>query len=474
MGHATITMTRFVHWSAQLAFVFAMVVVSFIAATAITQWRVSAIDRSALEIAENAAPSIERLAVARGEIHRLQLLLDDRIDVVRDGGRFDAKPIEDSRRKIDGSIDAYRSLATFPGEQALWAEIVSGHIALNAALDRCISEAERGDFRAASATLGQDVAKSADELGNAFSRDIEFNAEESRKLALRIRWIRSRSMSVAVGLNVVCALVTIAGAITLRRAMNAHADLAERHRRLLQEQATELEAFAGRVAHDILSPLGTVALTLELASRGDVVDKARFVERGTNALQRVKRLVNDLLAFARAGAKPEPDAHTEVGATITEVITDLQSAAAEADVELDVRGDLACEVACSPGVLTSLITNLTGNAIKYIGDGPNRRIELRVLAKGEAVRVEVEDTGLGLPPDLEEHVFEPYVRGRMTTQPGIGLGLATVKRMAEAHRGCVGVRSIPGQGCTFWFELPKATPARGTSPLPKPVTLVGA
>jgi len=71
------------------------------------------------------------------------------------------------------------------------------------------------------------------------------------------------------------------------------------------------------------------------------------------------------------------------------------------------------------------------------------------------VRVEVEDTGPGLPPGIEHSIFEPYVRAPGVTQPGLGLGLATVKRFADSHGGAVGVLRAEA-GTVFWFELPRA------------------
>jgi len=89
--------------------------------------------------------------------------------------------------------------------------------------------------------------------------------------------------------------------------MRAHAKLTEGHQRLLEERASELEHSAGTVAHDILSPLNTVGLTLELVARpGEEESRARFVARGVAALDRVKRLVHGLLEFARAGARRAP------------------------------------------------------------------------------------------------------------------------------------------------------------------------
>ena len=111
---------------------------------------------------------------------------------------------------------------------------------------------------------------------------------------------------------------------------------------------------------------------------------------------------------------------------------------------------------CASGVLASLLSNLLRNAIKHMGGSKRRQVDVRISARHERVRFEVEDTGPGLPPELVPQAFDPYVRGAGTSEPGLGLGLATVRRLAEGHDGRYGVSSRPGEGALFWFELPAA------------------
>lgn len=447
------------HWAVQLPFVFGFIFLSFVAATALIEWRLGAIDESALDIAEIAAPSIRSVSAARSEMRRMEVLLSRGLDQAETEA-FSSQAIERSSNQMHMSLIEYLDMPVLPREQGLWTEISRRKDALQTAVSRCLTEAQHGDVRGAKLTLHRDVSTAADALDAALSRDIVFHAARSRELAHRIAAVRERSTRVALALSIVCMFITVAGALALHRAMRATDDLAERHRRVVEERASELEEFAGRIAHDILSPLGTVTMALQLSERpGTEERRAAVIERGTRAVDRIKRLVDGLLGFARAGAKPEPGAHAEVAKTIGDLDTDLQSAAREAGVELHVNANLPCHLACSGGVLASVVGNLALNAIKYVGEGPVRRVEIRARDEGQAVRVEVQDTGPGLPPGLEEHVFEPYVRGRAVTQTGIGLGLATVKRLIEGHGGRVGVRSIPGEGCTFWFELPKVADA---------------
>src|SRR5690606_19937954 len=130
------------------------------------------------------------------------------------------------------------------------------------------------------------------------------------------------------------------GFVLIRRLNRAHVELVEGNRRLQEERASELEAFAGRVAHDILSPLGTVSLSLDLARKSEDPDARRAVlGRGVGAVSRIKTLVSGLLAFARAGGRPDGGARADLGAAIGEVVEALEPTAKDAAAELSAAVD---------------------------------------------------------------------------------------------------------------------------------------
>jgi signal transduction histidine kinase len=113
-----------------------------------------------------------------------------------------------------------------------------------------------------------------------------------------------------------------------------------------------------------------------------------------------------------------------------------------------------------------LVGNLLRNAMKYMGDSSTRRIVLRVRDEGTCVRTEVTDTGPGISAESLPSLFDPYFRAvHDRGKEGLGVGLATVKKLAEGHHGSVGVASQPGTGSTFWFLLPRAGSASSASDL---------
>jgi signal transduction histidine kinase len=149
-----------------------------------------------------------------------------------------------------------------------------------------------------------------------------------------------------------------------------------------------------------------------------------------------------------------PDARASLRDAIHDATAGCTQLAAERDVEVHVGEIPDLAVGCAPGVLASITTNLVTNAIVHMGASQERIVTVRASALDELARVEVDDTGPGVSEEAAASIFEAYVSLDKKSR-GLGLGLATVKRLADAHGGAVGVRRKP-RGATFWCELPRS------------------
>lgn len=267
--------------------------------------------------------------------------------------------------------------------------------------------------------------------------------DESRELAMLLGAI---GIAAAVGASGVALSV-----------IRKRSRLVAEHEALLDARATELEAFAGRVAHDLRNPLGAISLRIQ-ALRMDGEADPDVLERLAENTARMDLLIEDLLRFASSGAAPDPKARARLRDVVDQVAADAQLQAERAGAEMVIEDIPDVEVRCSRGTLASVLANLLENAAKYIGDasGP-RRISLRACERSDRIRIEVADTGPGLPPGTEAAVFEPFRRVGSLRPTGLGLGLATVKRFAEAYGGRVGVHNTSGRGALFWVELPMSS-----------------
>jgi signal transduction histidine kinase len=272
-------------------------------------------------------------------------------------------------------------------------------------------------------------------------------------------------------LDGVCAALAILAAWLLLRQMRSRHALVESTLRFHEERAAEMERFSGRVAHDIRNPLQAARLAADLASRKSSEPPVReLAARVMRSLSRADTITTALLEFARSGAQPEPGARTDVGAVVEETIGAMAPEAASSGIDLRANPVPPVLAACSEGVYASLLGNLVRNAMKYMGPSETRRIVVDVTRTDGVIRTRVEDTGPGISAALLPSLFEPYFRASRGTAEGLGLGLATVKKLAESHGGSVGARSEVGRGSTFWFELPAAgladTPSRSATTTP--------
>ena len=263
-------------------------------------------------------------------------------------------------------------------------------------------------------------------------------------------------------------------AMWVLRRFREHDKLLADHAELQEQRAAELEVFAQRVAHDLISPLASLTYCLGAFKRVSETDPKleEALARANTCVVRARDMVHGIFEFARAGGKPEPGAYADVREVLEQMIEEVREAEASQAPEVIVEPFVSCFVASSSAVLASVLANLLYNATKYMRDSALKRITVRVRERESDIRIEIADTGPGIPRGLEQRIFEPYVRGEGVTQKGLGLGLATVKRLCEAHSGKVGVRSRPGEGSVFWFTLPKASGVSGGyDSLPPSLTL---
>ena len=271
---------------------------------------------------------------------------------------------------------------------------------------------------------------------------------------------RQRSLAL-VGL---LALALAGGAALLFRTVRRQVELAEAK-----------AVFVQNVSHELRTPLALIRMyaeTLDLG-RAPAHRQRDYVRTIAQEAGRLTRLVNNILNFSRleSGRKDVAAAPFDLNALATEAL-DLYH------FHLDGRG-FTVETDLAPSAPRALgdreatgeaLVNLVDNAIKYSED--ERHLAVATGATDGAVWVEVTDRGLGISLREQKRIFDEFYRvptGAVHNAKGTGLGLALVKRLTEAQRGSVTVRSSPGHGSTFRLTLPAAPPAR-PSPNGTPAT----
>jgi signal transduction histidine kinase len=445
---------------------FVLVVLCFLGSTVLASRYAGKISEAADSIVTNGAPAIQLVSAARSTARRLELALDDLVDAVQVHA-----PTADLEAAVRGAHEqlgavwaAYRRLPPYPGEAELWDEVDSTRVRATLAMDEILTKLGQHDVAGASAVLNGTAKPTFDRLDELLHDAVDFDARQVERLGSEVTATRAETLRLVFISDVASAC--LAGvAATLLFLMLRH------QARLFVIRASDLEHFAGRVAHDIRSPLACVSLALDTAKRGSVdAETARVaLERGTRTIQRIGQLVDGLLVFARAGAAPEEGAQADVRSVVRGVVEDIHPVAEAKGVEITIDDIAASTVACGPGVLASIVSNLVGNAVKYMGEAPARRVSIRARDAGPRSRLEVEDTGPGVPAELRERVFDPYVRLASSTEHGLGLGLATVRQLAVAHGGAAGIGETKTKlGSLFWVELPTAAPAPLATQAPHP------
>ncbi|HEX8036517.1 MAG TPA: PAS domain-containing sensor histidine kinase, partial [Ktedonobacterales bacterium] len=250
----------------------------------------------------------------------------------------------------------------------------------------------------------------------------------------------------------------------------------------LTESTRRMDEFLGIASHELRTPLTSIKANVQMAGKQlqslhhasdmasqDGLDSLRkglersalLLERTERGVVRMDRLVGDLLDVSRIHAgklelRPEP---CDLLAIVREAVLEQQTAWPSRSISLDLPRRAEVTIHADADRIGQVVTNFLTNALKY--SLPDQPVAVHVRVQGGCARVEVRDSGQGLSPEEQRHLFQQFYRVPGITQQsgsgiGLGLGLHICKTIIERHGGEVAVESAPGEGSTFWFALPLA------------------
>ena len=238
--------------------------------------------------------------------------------------------------------------------------------------------------------------------------------------------------------------------------------------------------FLATMSHEIRTPIHAILGTLDLLSETKLEsEQGGYVSTARGSAESLLHIVNDILDFSRIEAGKlaiEPTA-VEVRPMVEEVVCSLAPLAQEKNVEVvsDIFPEVPRRVMVDPSRLRQVLTNLYGNAVKF-----TRRGQILIRARkvedesGQPMlRIDVRDTGIGIAPDRQRALFEPFTQADNSTSRkfgGTGLGLAISLRLTRLMGGKLGLASVPGRGSQFSVSIPLVLPPMPEAfPVPAPL-----
>jgi PAS domain S-box-containing protein len=307
--------------------------------------------------------------------------------------------------------------------------------------------------------------RAARESGEPLELEYRFMARDGR-----VVWLRDSYTIVRDGAGKPWYTQGFAVDITAAKASEEYRDelllQAQRQNDRLRELDRMKDELVALVSHELRTPLtsirGYLELLLDEAVEADLgathVDWLNIIDR--NAV-RLLHLVEDLLLKAQdaAGAITLDRTDVDVATLVEHCVQAGVPVATARGIVLEGKAEELGTVSADPTRIGQVIDNLVSNALKFTPAGG--RVDVRAFAYGNGVRIEVADTGVGIPEDEQELLFERFYRtaqAQSAAVPGAGLGLSIAKAIVEGHGGAISCRSGDGVGTTFVVDLPLSQP----------------
>ncbi|MBN1630984.1 MAG: response regulator [Thermoleophilia bacterium] len=231
-------------------------------------------------------------------------------------------------------------------------------------------------------------------------------------------------------------------------------------RRLAEEQRQVRFNFISVLSHELKAPLNAIEGYLKILHDDEPPERRQMIDRSLLRLDGMRKLIFDLLDLTRieSGQKARQFAAVDVRAVAQRTIDLFANEAAERNIGITLRAPDAVEMPADPSELEIVLNNLVSNAVKYNRDGGSVTVALE--RKDGIVKIQVSDTGIGLTPEESAKLFTEFVRIKNEDTYkilGSGLGLSTVKKLAQLYGGEATVKSEKGVGSIFTVTLQDAT-----------------
>ena len=326
------------------------------------------------------------------------------------------------------------------------------------------NHADRPEFQQALETGWGEAQRESETTGETLLYEAKrFSDGNVGRISMAISSVNALALRGLAGFLAAAAAALALMRLLARKLADETAQPLEERREALEEAGEKLQTvrseFAANVSHELKTPLTSIKGFTDMLSSGmvkDPEDQKRFITMIGVEVDRLIELINDVLKISEleSVAMPQPDEHADVLEAAREAGSYLEQAARDAQVALRVSGEKV-QAPVSPGRLRELFLNLMENGVKY--NRPGGRVDVAVKKKDGWAVITVKDTGIGIPPESQERVFERFYRvdkGRDRKTGGTGLGLAIIKHIVLLSGGRIRLESAPGRGTAFTVELP--------------------
>jgi signal transduction histidine kinase len=242
--------------------------------------------------------------------------------------------------------------------------------------------------------------------------------------------------------------------------LQARVEILLRARRLsldLARRNEELESFFHAMSHDVRAPLRAIGGFVQFLQAEEA---ARLSSQGQHdlaqiqaAVKQMQETINGLVDFARVEYGNRQLQPVSLDYLVQQCLDQIGQEIEQHEAQVRVCGSLP-QVQGNVVLLTSALTNLLSNALKFVAPGVKPAITIRANVTHQICRLEVEDNGIGITMEDQQRLFKPFAQLHGSeVYEGVGLGLATVRKVMELMGGRCGVMSAPGQGSIFWLEV---------------------